>query len=438
MDRKPVSGIAPGDKNPQRGKKRRASGLQPIERDGYWHIHGTLKLPTGSVRVRRSTGIVAGPENYAAADAERYRIEKELRNEAIHGIRPSLSAAAAAYRYLKRPRRRPIGASTVRILKEIGTEFGLRELASIQPAEWVSWVEKRQAGNKPETRERFITAVLAFLNWAHARPQNWLSEVPAFDRDKEARNPTRRARRRVQDLRPELIRFIISHASPHLKGQLAVQWSTGARVSSVLFGCRVCDLILGGDRNQITFHETKNGRTVTAALHPVAVEMLKDYLAWRGNLHDREAPLFLTHKHLPYADNGRDGGGQTKTAFDAMKRRAAKALREAARKATTDLRAKGQHEDAGALESAAEADASLIGQITPHWFRHLLATKMLHSTNGDLGTTAAQMGWADFRSAMGYVMDVPAHRHQVIDGLDFGENTPPSADTFLTRTRRSK
>ena len=72
---------------------------------------------------------------------------------------------------------------------------------------------------------------------------------------------------------------------------------TGARVSSVLFAARVCDLILAEGREQITFPATKNGEDVTAVLDATAVRILKDYLKWRGGLHDREAPLFplLTH-----------------------------------------------------------------------------------------------------------------------------------------------
>ncbi len=65
-------------------------------------------------------------------------------------------------------------------------------------------------------------------------------------------------------------------------------------MSSVLFAARVCDLILAKGREQITFPGTKNGEDVTAVLDRTAVDILKDYLKWRGKLHDREAPLFLT------------------------------------------------------------------------------------------------------------------------------------------------
>jgi hypothetical protein len=62
-----------------------------------------------------------------------------------------------------------------------------------------------------------------------------------------------------------------------------------------------------------------------------AVTSAKDYLKWRGALHEREAPLFLTHRRKPYVDNGREGGGQNKTGFNAAKRRAQKAILAAIR-----------------------------------------------------------------------------------------------------------
>jgi hypothetical protein len=60
----------------------------------------------------------------------------------------------------------------------------------------------------------------------------------------------------------------------------------------VLPAARVCDLILAKGREQITFPRTKNGEDVTAVLDATAVAVLKDYLKWRGNLHDsRGAPV---------------------------------------------------------------------------------------------------------------------------------------------------
>jgi hypothetical protein len=51
---------------------------------------------------------------------------------------------------------------------------------------------------------------------------------------------------------------MIEHAAPHHKAQLVAEWCTGARASSVFYGCRLCDVILVPGRGQITFQDTKN------------------------------------------------------------------------------------------------------------------------------------------------------------------------------------
>src|SRR5262249_42190041 len=152
-------------------------------------------------------------------------------------------------------------------------KFGLRQLGDVREAEWAAWIEECCKGVKSASRERFLNTVLAFLSWCAKKPRRW-GTVPTLDRDKEARNPRRRARRPVQDLSIELIEHMIAHSSPHLEAQLWTEWSTGARVSSILHGCRLSDLILAPGREQITFHATKNGETVTAHLHPRAVAAL--------------------------------------------------------------------------------------------------------------------------------------------------------------------
>ena len=421
MDRKPVSDTTRSDKAllDKGARQRRKPGLAVVDRDGYWHIHGRVRVGGRSIRVRKGTGLEARQELWEDADAIRLRIESEIRNEVIHGVKPSLPVAIAADRYLSRPRTRPLGASTQRTIQEIVKKFTVRLLRDIEPHEWNDLVEIRQKYNSPATRERYINDIVAFLNWCAARPNEWLPQdrLPFFQRDKIARNPNTRARRRVEELSPTLIQLMLENASIHLAAQLVTEWSTGARVSSILYGCRLCDLILAPGREQITFHETKNGKPVTAALHPYAAEKLAEYLKWRGKLHDREAPLFLTHRKEPYADNGRAGGGQNKTAFNAMKRRTAYAIRKAAAGEAMHLRRQKQRQAAWEVVREAKDTSALVMRVTQHWFRHLLATKMLQL--GDLRSTMEQGGWLDPRSVMGYAHDVPDHRRGIVEKLSF-------------------
>jgi hypothetical protein len=59
-----------------------------------------------------------------------------------------------------------------------------------------------------------------------------------------------------------------------------------------------------------------------------------------------------------------------------------------------------------------DGDIALLAQLTPHWFRHLLATNLL--ATGDLKSTMEQGGWRDARSVMRYAHDVPERRRQLV------------------------
>ena len=319
----------------------------------------------------------------------------------------------AAAAYLSAARARPIGAETIRIVKAIAARFTTQRLNAIHADAWKQFVDERQAGNLAATRERFLNGVVAFLNFA--RRNHGLAALPVFERDRKARNPNRRARRRVEELRPDLIQALFDASHITLRAQLAVEWSTGARVSSVLYGVRLCDLNLGIGREQITFRGTKNGEDVTAALNPTAAKILRHYLSWRGRLHERDAPLFLTHRREPYADNGRAFGGQNKTAFRAARRRAVAVIIAAGKAKAAKLFVAGKKEAAAAVIEKAEADASLLGRVTQHWFRHLLATRLIRA---DPRAAMEQGGWLDIRSVIGYAQDIQEHRRRLVTELD--------------------
>lgn len=420
----PVQGARGGDRAGKRAG-RRARGLAVIERDGVWHVHGTLRAGGRSIRLRRSLGLPASAATYDAAWDEVRSIEQDLRAEATGQSVRGDPVAVAAHALLTLKRKRPIGPSVVRIIKEIVVRFGQRRLNDIPDREWTQWVDKRHAGNSAATRERFLSGVVAFLNFS--RKHHRLARLPVFARDGAARNPNRRARRRVQDLRPELIGLLFDQCHISLRAQLAVEWSTGARVSSILYGARLCDLILAEGREQIVFHDTKNGDSVNAALHPAAAQVLRDYLKWRGNLHDREGALFLTWLKQPYVDNGRAWGGQNKTGFHAARRRARRVILD---EAFAEARILRERDRQAALELLLHAreDARLLRKVTQHWFRHMLATRM----RGDLRAAMEQGGWKDQRSLLGYTHDVPAERRAIVAGFE-GFGTPLTREKAASR-----
>jgi integrase len=219
-----------------------------------------------------------------------------------------------------------------------------------------------------------------------------------------------------------------ANAGPHLSGQIAMMWTAGQRVSSSLYGCRVCDYVTTPGLEQITFHHTKNGEPVVAAVHPAAALLMESYLAWRGDLDDREAPLFLTHRREPYEDNDKAYGGQTKRAFQGMKRRTIQSLRDRAAVRASDLRRIGKRAEASSVIGKAKEQASLVAQVTPHWFRHRLATTMLSKT-GNLRAVMEQGGWSS-DIVLTYAHDVPEHRRELVNQM-----VGPLADIDTSLTR---
>lgn len=418
-----VSGPKDGDRAGKRAG-RRARGLAVVERGGIWYAIGTLRCGGRSIRLRKSLGLPAKAANYDAAWDETRQIERDIRAE-VSGERPrGDSVAVAAKGYLDSPRKRPLGPSAIRVIKEIVAKFGLRRLNDIPALDWTTWIAARHAGNKAETREKFLNIICAFL--AFARKHHRFTVEIEFARDGDARNPRQRSRRDVSLLRPELIRLLFDHAHISLQAQMAVEWSAGARVSSILYGVRVCDVILAPGREQVTFGKTKNGDDVVSALHPTAGEMLRAYAKWRGGLHNREAPFFLTYRRKPYTDNGKDGGGQNKTAFAAAKRRARHALLTDAFAQSRALRAAGRRGDALDVLLAARANGKLLAKVTQHWFRHLLATRMRF----DLKSAMEQGGWRDERSVLGYVIDVPEGRRAIVSAFEDFSAVPEIAADF--------
>lgn len=407
----------------RKGKRpgRRSRGLQLSERDGFWHVQGTVRTGGRSIRVRRSLGLPADAQHEEEAQALIDGIKADIIAEATGQKRRGDAVAIAAKAYLMAPRERPLAPSAIRIVQELTLKFGPRRLNDIPPGDWVSWVDARQKGNKAATRERFLNGVVAFLRFC--REHHGLADLPRFVRDKKARNPNKRARRPVQDLRPDLIWRLFMACHITVRAQLAAEWSTGGRVSSILYGCRLADLILAPGREQITYRNTKNGRDVPAALNATAATIMREYLDWRGNLHDREAPLFLTYRKKPYADNGKAWGGQNKTAFNAARRRARRDLLKEAFATARDLRRSGQRDDSLQVLLAARNDVRLLRRVTQHWFRHMMATRMAHR---DMRSAMDQGGWDDHRSLMGYVHDVPERRRSLVSEFD-------DLGTFLTR-----
>jgi site-specific recombinase XerD len=303
------------------------------------------------------------------------------------------------------------------IIQEVVRKFGFRLLTEIQSKDWRDWLDARHVGNLQDSRQRHVNIVRPFLKWCVHEDRGYLPAVPALVDPDAAREKTKRQaprpRRRVAELRPDLLVFVFGHAHISLRAQLYTEWSTGARVSSIIFGCALGDLVLTDARCQVTFHNTKNGDDVVAKLHPAAVEVLREYLEWRGRLHMRKEPLFLTHHRRPYSRKAFDKGasGFNKTGLNAMKRRAIRALLRASVRARRD--------GDPALADQLRADARLVRQFTQHWLRHWFATYG-RAMQIPRSFIKAQAGWRDDRSIERYEQDVEAMRQQLIAAMPIG------------------
>ncbi len=422
-----IQGPGSGDSGDRRGprptRRRSAPGLQLVERDGTWHVHGTVRLRgldggRRSVRVRKGTGLPARDDTRTAAETLRDTWALEIRNQVIHGVRPSRALSLAVEAWLKRPRDagRKAGWREISFAQSIVRRFGVRLLNEISAEEWSSLVEGAVEGRSPATRERLLNTAMSFLNWCAKPPRRWIApeKLPHFERNAAARKPRHRLRRRVAELRPDLIRLLIDSAGAHLKPQLWVEWSTGQRVSAVL-KLRLSDVVLAPGREQVTFGKTKTGEPVTSSLHPAAAEAIRDYLKIRGRLWDREGPLFLTRAGKAYA-TGNDLSGHNRTAFDNAKRRANGVRRRQALAEALELRRQGRLEQARQVAGQAWADTRLLRQVTQHWFRHLLATTMM-ALRASVRDGMDQGGWLTVESYMAYAHDVPDVRRAVVDRL---------------------
>ena len=359
-----------GARRSNRIGKRRSPGLEVIERDGTWHVVGTVRVAgldgrRRSSRVRKSTGLPATPETLGAAEALRDNWTVEIRNQVIHGVAPSVPLSVAIEQFLARAReheRKP-GWREVATMQDALKKFGVRHLSDISSDEWTRYVDTRCEGRAAATRERYLNTLMSFLNWCAKPGRRWITDkaLPVFERNASARKPKHRLRRRVSEWRPELIRLLIDNASWHLRPQLWMQWSTGQRVSAVL-KVRLCDVVLVAGREQVNFRKTKTGEPVTASLHPAAAEAIRHYLDRRGRLSDREGPLFLTKSGKPYHTEG-ELSGHNRAAFNNAKAKARACRRRQALATCLDLRQMGQKEAARSEAGRAWADLKLMSQL---------------------------------------------------------------------------
>jgi len=114
--------------------------------------------------------------------------------------------------------------------------------------------------------------------------------------------------------RPELIRCVFDSMHIAIKAQLATEWSTGARASPQRSTVRVCDLLVGKKRAQITLPRTKNCEDVPPFCRERS-RSSRNISRGAASSTTAKPPLFLTWRRKPSCS------GKNKTGFDAGKPR---------------------------------------------------------------------------------------------------------------------
>lgn len=254
----------------------------------FIYLRGSIR----GIRVDESTG-TSDPK---AADAIRIQKEAELLKRSIHGDSVTRTFAEAAIAYQKAKGSDP---NLVPILRRIGRKV----LSQITQAVIVDCADKIYPKAGPATQNRKVyTPISAVLH--HAARLTWCDK-PVIARPRQPQG-------RVRSVTKTEARRLIEAAAPHLKPLVLFLFSTGCRLAEALYiDWQDIDLT----ECEATFRDTKNGETRTAPLPPEIVAVL-------ANMPKKTGAVFRTQKGLPYESRDGAGGGQVKTAWAGMCKRA--------------------------------------------------------------------------------------------------------------------
>lgn len=264
----------------------------------YWYISGTVQ---GKV-VRESTGTTVKKK------AEEYRSsrENELWQESIYGPKSVVTFQYAVVAYLEAEERSETTKFHLARLLEHFKDTRLIDIAQPQLDEAYRAILRGGVDTKAATKVRgVLTPLRAVLEFSAIR--KWCDR-PAFERPKVFRSKT-------PFLRPGDVTSIISNAAPHLQPLLLFLIGTGARASEALeLNWDKVDLF---GKRAVLWQKQRTERDVK--LPPVVVKSLKALPYRTGRVF---RPLRGGKLGDGYYDNGRNEGGQFKTAWAGACKRA--------------------------------------------------------------------------------------------------------------------
>lgn len=356
-----------------------------VQRPGspHWYIRGSIR----GVSVFESTGL----DRRDQAEEVLAVRAAEILQQSVHGHSSVRTFADAVISYIA-------AGGDATHLDPITKHLGRQRLAAIGQHEIDEAARKLKPGVSPSTLNRQIyTPIAAVLH--HAARNRWCSK-PVISRPKEPKG-------RVRWITHDEADRLIDAAAPHLRPLVILLLATGARLSEALYlNWREVDL----SRAHVVFLNleaggpgTKNGESRGVPLHPRAVAAL-------ANLPHREGAVFRRDLGGPtkrggvrplgpgYESRNGLGGGQVKTAWNAMLRRAG------------------------------------IADFTPHDCRHTWAT-WHYAANRDLGALMELGGWKSPAMVMRYAHVNTAHLAGSINriwGAESAHDVQPAARFGVT------
>ena len=374
---------------PGAAKRRHRRGLRvKTHANGTLYLSGTIRVRGDSVRIRKSTGLhrddPGAPER---AEEIRRQVEAEVQDQVIHGVRPSVRFARAAADYVLSAKP---GKTDLDNLEDLIAAFGETLLTELDRVTIEAFYARRFPEAAPATKRRHMATLRAVFG--SAVDTGLLAAVPFWTRPKVPRRKGRHIGKRFLAGEAELL---IESAAAHARPMMAVAYATGARTGSVIHLLREHFLLAAG-RARVFFPETKNGHAYSRPLPDYVVGILR---AWLDARRDRHPQMFLTDKARPYAR--RPGhGGHLDAAFKAARTRCVAKL------------------IAGGLEDRAR----VIGQATPHWFRHNLANRLRQDLRWDAKRIAEAGMWEDPRTVEDfYLGDEPEEIETALRALPYDQ-----------------
>jgi integrase len=266
----------------------------------YWYIRGTVR----GKPVFESTGT----DRRDAAETIRIRRETEILDRSVYGDRAMATFVEAVSVYFDAGgSRRFLGTRDKQTGQWSGLlgYFGETKLASIGQTDLDAAARKLYPNATPATRNRQVYTPFIAV-WSKAAVRG-LCDHRQWER------PKNRDTHRSRWATVEEVERLVTEAAEHLAPLVVFLALTGARMSEAL------ELEWGDvdlDAAWCVFRRTKRNQ------EPRGVPLHRSVVTALSTLRHRNGRVFLTNKGRPYRDNARLSGGQAKTGWMAMCRRA--------------------------------------------------------------------------------------------------------------------